>query len=325
MSIDTRWRKMFRDISSYSGRALALLIALSLGVFSVCTMFGALGIVSREAPINYAQTNPAHATIEFDEVTSKVLATAQTFPGVAVAEARSVIEGRAKVGDEWMRMLLFVVEDFNTMRLNTFTRESGAWPPPTGSMLIERQAVDFLKKGEGGSLIVRMPRGSTRVVAIAGIVHDTAVAPAWQEQTGYGYITRNTLSSLGEPPVLNELRILLDGNPQETRVVDAKALDLANALRAQGVWVHSVEVPPPGEHPHQKLLQSGLRNYVTLSAFALVLAAILVAAVLASILARQVREIGVMKAVGARSGQIVRMYGALMLILGGLSLAVAFR
>jgi putative ABC transport system permease protein len=69
-------------------------------------------------------------------------------------------------------------------------------------------------------------------------------------------------------------------------------------------------------------VQAGLRNYVILSALALVLAAILVAAVLASILARQVREIGVMKAVGARSGQIARMYAALMLVLGGLSLAL---
>ena len=49
----------------------------------------------------------------------------------------------AKVGDEWMRMLLFVVDDFGAMRLNTFTRDSGAWPPPAGTMLIERQASIF--------------------------------------------------------------------------------------------------------------------------------------------------------------------------------------
>ena len=48
---------------------------------------------------------------------------------------------------------------------------------------------------------------------ITGIVHDTTLAPSWQEQTGYGYITLDTLAGLGEPPVLDELRILLDGNP----------------------------------------------------------------------------------------------------------------
>jgi hypothetical protein len=53
MSIDTRWRKISRDIVDYRGRALALLIAVTVGVFSVSTMLGAFGIVSREVPINY--------------------------------------------------------------------------------------------------------------------------------------------------------------------------------------------------------------------------------------------------------------------------------
>lgn len=322
MSFDTRWKKLFRDVTGNGGRALALLIAVSVGIFSVSTMLGAFGIVSREIPINYLGTTPAHATIEVDEVTSDVLATARSFPGIAVAEGRAVIEARAKVGDEWMRMLLFVVDDFNEMRLNTFTRDSGAWPPPTGSMLIERQAVAFLKRGEGKSLTVRMPHGATRVVPITGIVHDTTLAPAWQEQTGYGYITRDTLASLGQPPILDELRILLEGNPQNAAIVDVKALELADTLRAAGIEVHSIKVPPPGKHPHQAQMQISLRNFVILSSLGLVLSAILVAAVLAAILARQIREIGVMKAVGARSGQLARMYGLLMLVLGGLSLAV---
>jgi putative ABC transport system permease protein len=169
-----------------------------------------------------------------------------------------------------MRMLLFVVDDFAAMRLNTFLHDSGAWPPPTGSMLIERQVVDFLKTSGGRSLSVRMPHGSTRDVPIAGIVHDTTLAPAWQEQTGYGYITRNTLAALGEPPVLDELRILFEGNPQDTAVVDTKAIALAGVLRAQGVEVHNIKVPPPGQHPHQAQMQITLRSFVILSSLALV-------------------------------------------------------
>jgi len=235
VSIDTRWKKTLRDITGYGGRALALLIALSVGIFTVSTMLGAYGIVGREITVNYVETNPASATIEVDEVTPSVLATARNFPGIAVAEPRAVVEARAKVGDEWMGMLLFVVDDFDGMRLNTVARDSGAWPPPAGSMLIERQAVGFLKAGEGGSVTVRTPHGSPRTVPISGIVHDTTLAPAWQEQTGYGYITRDTLASLGEPPVLDELRVQLDGNPMSTSVIDAKAVELAKALKAQGV------------------------------------------------------------------------------------------
>jgi putative ABC transport system permease protein len=209
------------------------------------------------------------------------------------------------------------------MRLNTFTRDSGAWPPPAGTMLIERQAVGFLLTREGQSITVRTPHGSPHAVPIAGVVHDTTLAPAWQEQTGYGYITRETLKSLGEAPVLDELRILLDGNPiMSTALIDAKAVELATALRAQGVEVHSVKVPPPGQHPHQGQILASLRGLLSFSILALVLAAVLVAAVLNAILARQIREIGIMKALGARSGQIGVMYGALLIALGCASLVI---
>jgi putative ABC transport system permease protein len=219
-------------------------------------------------------------------------------------------------------MLLFVVEDFNGMHLNTFSRDSGAWPPPAGTMLIERQAVGFLKAGEGGSVTVKTPHGSPRAVPITGIVHDTTLAPSWQEQTGYGYITRDTLASLGEPPVLDELRVLLDGNPKRAAVIDDKAIELATALQAQGVEIHSIKVPPPQEHPHQGQVLTSLRMFLTFASMALLLSVVLVAAVLNAILVRQVREIGIMKAVGARSGQIGAMYGVLLIVLGGASLAV---
>jgi len=320
VNLDTRWKKTLRDITGYRGRAVALLAALSVGIFTVSTMLGAYGIVSREAVVNYVQTNPASATIEVDAVTPAVLATARSFPGISVAEARSVVEARAKVGDEWMRMLLFVVDDFDTMRLNTFSRDSGAWPPPAGGMLLERQAIKFLQAKEGGAVTMKLPHGSSRAVPVAGIVHDTTLAPSWQEQTGYGYITRDTLASLGAPPVLDELRIQLDGNPMSTAVIDTKAVELANALRAQDVDVHGIKVPPPGQHPHQGLMLGSLRTFLIFSSLALLLSAILVAAVLNAILARQAREIGIMKAIGAQSAQIGAMYSVLLLALGGASL-----
>ena len=322
MSVDARWRKLFRDVVGYRGRALTLIAATSVGVFAVTAMLGAYGIVSREVPINYLETNPAHATIEMDEVTPQALSIARDFSGVTAAEARAVIEARAKVGEEWTRMLLFVVQDFDAMRLSTFSRVSGTWPPPEGSLLIERQAADFLHKIEGRLLTIRLPGGAAREVPIAGVVHDTTLAPAWQEQTGYGYVTRETLAGLGAPPIFDELRVRFADDPREAAVIDAKALALADALRAQGLRVHGIKVPPPGKHPHENLMQTGLRNFAILSALGLVLAAILTAAVLSGILARQLREIGIMKAIGARSGQIARMYTILLLALGGLSLLI---
>jgi putative ABC transport system permease protein len=59
------------------------------------------------------------------------------------------------------------------------------------------------------------------------------------------------------------------------------------------------------------------------SVMALLLSAILVATSLAATLARQVREIGVMKTVGARTGQLARLYAVLVAALGLVAAALA--
>ena len=173
--------------------------------------------MTREVRVNYLGTNPASATIDVDAVTPQMLETAKAFPGIADAEARAVVEARVEVGGEWMRMLLFVVDDFETMRLNLFGRVSGAWPPPQGTMLVERQAAGVIGAAEGAALTIKTPHGTATGVSVSGIVHDTTLAPAWQEQSGYGYITRETLAKLGEPAVLDELRILVAGSPTHGR------------------------------------------------------------------------------------------------------------
>lgn len=194
-------------------------------------------------------------------------------------------------------------------------------------MLIERTAERMLEAGPGQSVRVKTPHGSAREVAISGVVHDPSLAPAWQEREGYGYITRETLAWLGEAPVLDELRVELAadaaGVPLDAPATDAAARELATWLKQRGQDVHHIEVPPPRRHPHQTQMTAILFMMLAFSGMALVLSAILVATTLAGLLARQVREIGVMKAVGASTGQMGGLYAVMMLLLGSGSAVLA--
>jgi putative ABC transport system permease protein len=322
MMISPRWVKILRDATGDRGRSLMLVTAVSAGVFGISTILTAYSILTREIQFNYESTNPASATLELDAVTDRALAIAKDYPGVADAERRSVILARVKVGDDWNPMLLFVIDDFDKMRLNTFRRVSGAWPPPSGTMLVERSAIRVFKAGEGGSVTIKTPHGRPTLVPISGIVHDTTLAPAWQEQYGYGYIARETLPMLGEQPILDELRIQVEGKPSETATIESKAQSLAIAFREHGIAVHELKVPPPKKHPHQDQMRAVLLLFVIFATMALVLSAILVAAALTALLAKQVREIGVMKAIGARTAQVARMYVSMVLALGAVSVGL---
>jgi putative ABC transport system permease protein len=317
-----RWIKLLRDVKAESGRAVLMLAAVGFALFAVTAMLAAYGIVTREVTRNYMSTNPASATIDVSEVTPEMLEAARAYPGISDAEARSVVEARVKVRGEWMRMLLFVVDDFAGVRMNLFVPYSGAAAPADGAMLVEKVAAPLIGAVEGQAITIKTPHGPETAVRVDGLVHDTTLAPAWQEQSGYGYISRATLAMLGEPPVLDELRILVPGVPTQADL-DRIAMGLAEQLKASGADVHGVKAPPPGRHPHGGQIAIALATFLSFAVLALALAAILVAAVLAATLARQSREIGIMKAVGARSGQIAGMYVALLLGLGVVSLAVS--
>ncbi|HKQ68519.1 MAG TPA: ABC transporter permease [Polyangiaceae bacterium] len=319
-----RWHKLIGDVRAEAGRAAVMIVAIAVSLVAVGAVLGAYAILTREIAVNYLGTRPASATLELSNgVDAALLQELRQGSIVSEAEARDVILARARVGDEWRPLLLFVVDDFDDLRLNTFRRESGAFPPPEGTMLIERTAVGMLAAAEGDAVLVKTPSGSPVSVRISGLVHDPGLAPAWQEREGYGYVTRATLARLGEAPVLHELRIEARDRPRDIASAERAALEIAGWLGARGHRVHEIRVPPPAEHPHQRQMTTVLILMLAFSGLALVLSATLVATSLAAMLARQVREIGVMKTVGARTSQLVAMYVVLLLAVGAVSLVLA--
>ncbi len=323
MNISPRWKKLLGDVNATQGRTLMMILAIAVGVFGVGTILNAYAILTREIKQNYISTNPASALLELDKVDDALVHAVRLRPEIADAEASSTITARLEFKpNEWMPLLLFVIKDFKTMRINTFTPEAGAFPPPTGSMLLEREALRLVKTKIGTSLRVETPNGAKTGLLISGTVHDPGLAPAGQEQTAYGYITPATLEQLNEAKTLHLLKIIVKNQPLESRAVDNTVAGLAVWLKAQGRVVDEIRIPPPAKHPHQTQMTAILTMLLIFSLMALVLSAILTATMIGSMLAQQVRQIGVMKAIGARSIQIASLYLTLIAVMGLIAVGV---
>ncbi len=314
---EPRWRKVMRDLATARGRTAMMVLALAASLLGVGTMLGAYAILTREIGVNYMGTKPASATLELDRLDEDQVKAVRRMPGIGAAEARGKILARVQVGpDVWRPMQLFVVNDFNAMTLATFKPLAGAWPPPVGTLLLERTAQEMVKAGLGGSITVKTPHGAPRAMAISGLVQDPALAPAWQERGGYGYITPATLAWLGETGGLDLLKIRVSETPMDVRAVDATARRVGAWLQGQGRTVERIAVPAPGKHPHQNQMVAVLMMLVIFAFMALGLSVILVATLVNAMLASQVRQIGVMKAIGARTGQIAGLYLVMVAIVG---------
>jgi putative ABC transport system permease protein len=319
-----RWSKLLGDLRAERGRFALMISAVAVSLVAVLVVLGAWSVLRREMTVNYLGTRPAAATLELTEdITPAILARVHSLPNVTDVAGRELVRARVQVGDDWRQMLLFVADDFGDLPVNRFYHERGDWPPPTDTLLLERSALAMAEAQIGGQLRIMSPTGVKTTLSVSGVVHDPGLAPAWQERSVYAYCTRATLTALGIAPELHELRVRFRGGSTNARVIESDADVLAAQLMAQGLHVTEIRVPPPAEHPHQRQMTTILAMLLTFAGLALVLSSVLVATSLAAMLARQVREIGVMKTVGATTRQLAGMYAALVGALGALSFAVS--
>ena len=311
--LSPRWRKVVADACASRGRLALLIGALAVSVAAFTTMLSAYSILRREVAANYLGTNPASAQLLVDRLDESVARSARDRPGVADAEVSSTFRARVVTGDGDVRpALLFVVPDLNASRINKVRLTAGAWPQSDDSIVLERTAVGVAQADVGQSLTVDLPDGRRRTLRVVGAVHDPSLAPAWQEQTVYGYVTPGALAAFGGDTDLHILKLVVRRPDAAASEIEATARSAADWLRGLGHSVQEIRVPPPRTHPHQAQMLTVLVMLLSFSVLGLVLGAVLGATMVGGLLAQQTRDIAVMKAVGARSGQIAALYFAVV-------------
>ncbi len=318
-----RLNKVLRDLWVARGRMALMVGAVATSLVAAGATLGAYAIMSREMNRAYAATLPAAATLDTHGVTPELVAQVAGLPNISGAQGRSTVQGRVQVGGDWRPLVLFVVPDFASMTMARVEHVSGAWPPPTGTMLVERVALAVLEASVGATVLVKPPNAPATTLAVSGVAYDAGVAPATMERTVYGYITPDTQLLLGQRGGLDELKITVLTGGASTLAIEGTASAVAAWLAKQGHVVHTISVPPPGRHPHQGQMNAVMVMLNAFSLVSLLLSGILVAAVMAALMARQGREIGVLKAMGASSAQVAVMYAAMVAALGGLAALLA--
>lgn len=233
--------------------------------------------------------------------------------------------------DGWQPVVLFVSGD-GAPRIDAFAVARGTWPPAAGAIFVERASPEAAPALGGTEVELLVPGGAPQPVAITGTVYDPGLAPSWQEHRGYAYTTRENLRRLGAPELLDELVVRFAPAPWSRRQAEAAAVALAQELEAGGPAgsrvrevreVREVRVPPLGQHPHEGLLFAVQIVLLLFSGLLLILVCVVLATLLAAQLGRKTRELGVLKAIGARTGQIVALYAAMVALLGAAALCLA--
>lgn len=320
--------KLRRDLRASWSRFVLMVVAIAVSLTVFGGVLAAWPATGRETRDAYLTTEPASATILLDKAIdagqmTAIAAQARQRPGVLEATGRTQFNSEIEVNGQPREIPLqvFVAAPEDPMRIVRFdVRQEGSWPPSPGEIFIGRDSLALLGVAVGDTVTVKTPSGQPARLRVANTVYDPSLAPSPQEQRGHGYVSTASLTTAGRRAVLDQLKVQVADPGQATPSRDrdavmAVARDVAEWLqREHGLAIREIQVPEPYAHPHQWQADVLLLSLLGGGAAALLLSTILVANMLNNLFTQQIPQIGIMKAIGARSGRIGRLYLAMTLL-----------
>jgi putative ABC transport system permease protein len=323
VTLSPRGRKVLGDIAETPFRTALAVAAMAAGAFGLGMILTSWSVLTRELAASYEATRPASAVLSLDAVDDRAVDAVRGMPEVGDAEARPVIRGRLRVAEnEWVPLVLFVVRDFDDLRLDRLGRDTGAWPPGDGEVLLERSCLSVARAGVGDTVTLRAGGGPERTVHVAGTLHAPGLAPGWMDHIVSGFVTWSSVIRTESAAESAQLRVLVARDRLDEGHIREVAARVGARLEAQGHTVRRVEVPAPGRHPHADQMDTFLFLLGAFGALTLALSAILVANMIHALLGEQVRQVGVMKAIGASTRQVASLYLGQVAILAAASLCI---
>jgi len=321
--MSTVYKKVWRDLWRNKGRTFMVVISIAVGVMAVGMVMSANSLVLGQMSSSHQASNPSHGWLYLsgviDDATVRSL---QSVPGI------DQVEGFADVGIRWKTTLtgewqdghIISVEDFEKQKFDQITLKAGDWPS-TKLLGVEEVHIDsFGAPGIGGTIYIEINE-RPRPFMISGITHNPFEWPLPFGQNAAFYATPAALEEFGGFRGSTRLRFTVEDYSKENVQTVADLID--DKLQKIGVSVGFVEILHPEDHYLQDMI-NGVGMVLTVMAVgSLALSALLVINTINALIAQQITQIGIMKAIGGQQRQILGLYLTGVFVYGVLSLIIA--
>ncbi|HTP09856.1 MAG TPA: FtsX-like permease family protein [Anaerolineae bacterium] len=315
------FRKILRDLWRSKGRTLLAVLSIFIGVFATGTISGLRDLLPAQMWSSYSATNPAHIIISLNgAVSADDINNLARLPGVAG------LEGSTGFGAQWRltpnapwRSAAIEMRDYEHQQFNTLDLLSGAWPA-RDTVAVDITAVDSYGLPAQGTFTLRI-NDRDRVIKIGGVVRDlTVTSPAFGGKATF-YISQDMAENLFGWRRHSTLRAQI---PEfSTQAAEDVVDQVKTQIEKMGASIFYYQIFPPNKHPTQDILNGIIMILSVMAILALILGLFLVINTVNAVVAQQVPQIGVLKAIGGTTGQLLLLYLSSVLIYGLIALLLA--
>jgi len=325
--LSPRWRKVWSDMWVNKSRTVLVVLSISVGVFAVGMVYGCYLMFQRDLAASWGIASPASGSLYAEPFDEELLQSVRNLREIKEVEGRFNVNLQVYNSDgQWRKMVVVAIPDYMKQKVNIVRHLSGAWPPDDGDVLLDRSSLADLGVKQGEKILVETSIGHKRYMNVTGVVYDPTQFPSMFSGNYYGYISMDTLEKLDETRKVNEVNFVVQPwvlQDKDTAPINAVGRQAWRKLEQGDTIVSWLVVNKPGEHQMQGGLNTLLLLLAVLGILSLLLGTFLLVNTISAILTQQVRQVGIMKSIGASRGQILRMYLVLVGIYGALALLVA--
>lgn len=315
--------KVIRDLLKDKFRISISLFAIIFGTSAFGIMLFSYNLTSRELSEGFLRCSPASGSIMVDKIDDKLIEITKSFKEISAFEEKGYYELRIKVGkDQWKTLHLFGFKDFYNTSVNKVFNQKGSFKTGKDEILIERDALGVAETGLNEIITISMPDSSLRDFKITGIVHDLNTHPASVENIIPAYINYDQLDDIGLKG--NRIDFILSDNKYDRTSIMSVTNDYIKLLESNGYKVNATDISnAPGKTIHQVEYDAVLFVLQIASILAFLLGCMIMSSLLSTILSSQIRQIGILKSIGAKTEKIFLAYMLVIFSLVLVNIAVS--
>jgi len=298
-------------------------MSISVGVMSVGMVVSGNILTLGQMSRSHIESNPSHGMLWLSGLADEgMIRGLERLPNVKDVEGYSVsgIHWKTTPNGEWQDGHIVTYADFEDQTYERVTLKEGAWPE---SKKVGVEAVHIDSHGApgiGGTVYFEINE-RPHVFTVTGTMHSPWEWPKPFGQEAAFYVTQKDFTRIAGWYGFNKLLITVPEYSKEN--VQQAIDDINEKLKLQGVSVGYSEVLHPKDHYLQDMINGVGMVLAVMAIASLGLSVMLVINTINAIIAQQIPQIGIMKAVGSTRRQITTMYLSAIAVYGILSLVIA--
>jgi putative ABC transport system permease protein len=321
--MNVSFRKVWRDLWRNKGRTFMVIMSISVGVMAVGMVVSGNTLVLGQMSRTHIAGNPAHGMLWLRGVVDDdMIRSLERIPSVKDIEgfAESGVHWKTTLDSEWQDGHIITYASFENQTYDRLTLKDGAWPE-SKQIGVEAVHIDSFDAPGIGETVYFEINEHARPYTVNGILRNPREMPTPFGEDAAFYVSQKDFARIASYHGFGRLQITVP--EYSTENVQKAVDDIDEKLKTQGLSVGFSEVLHPEEHFLQETI-NGVGLVLTVMAIAsLGLSVILVINTINALIAQQISQIGIMKAVGSTRRQITTMYLSAIFVYGFLSLVIA--